>query len=254
MDPFLIGQIMSKADKFHLERVRELATLLMFEAALEELNELTNPHKPTPEFWYQLSQLYHLLGDYTKPIRLIQRVVYHAREKHSEVPLAVWKISYPLNYWPLIQRQAAARKLDPYLIAALIRQESVFDPESLSVANAIGLMQVIPATGRMIARKLKLTEFTPDMLYEPETNLAIGTYYLAQLLKKLDGNLVLALAAYNAGEKAAGGWWRKHPSGDLAQFIENIPYPETRNYIKQVWSNYNNYRLIYSGQGTYAPL
>ncbi len=249
-DPFLIGRLLSEADKFHLQRVREFAALLMFETAIEELDEISNPAKPPPEFWYQLSQLYHLLGNYSKPIRLIQRVVDHAREKRLTIPPAVWKICYPLNYWTLIKNQAEARGINPYLIMGLIRQESVFDPESFSEANAMGLMQVIPATGQAMAQKLQLTEFTPDMLYQPETNLALGTYYVNQLLRKYKGNLALTLAAYNAGEKAANKWWKKYKSDDMATFIENIPYPETRNYVKQVQSNYYNYRRIYLDQRT----
>lgn len=244
-DPFLISRLLTDANKFHLVRVREFAALFMFEASTRELNEVTYPHNPAPEFWYQLSQIYHLLGNHTKPINLIQRIVNYARKNRLELPPAVWKICYPLNYWSLIQKQAEARDIDPYLVAAVIKQESVFDPKALSTAGARGLMQVIPATGQELARELKLTGFSPNMLYKPETNLALGSYYLTRLLKKFDGNLVLALAAYNAGEKAAKKWWEKYESDDLAQFIENIPYPETRNYVKQVWNNYNNYHRIY---------
>jgi soluble lytic murein transglycosylase len=244
-DPFLISRLLTEEDRFHLERVRELAALLMFDDSLGELDAMTNPADPPLAFWYQLSQLYHLLGDYPKSIHLIQRVVDQAGQKGLKLPLEVWKVCYPLNYWPLIKKQAEATGLDPYLIAAVIRQESVFDPESLSAANAIGLMQVIPSTGRTIAQQLGITGFTPDMLYEPETNLALGSHYLARLIKKFNHNLVLALAAYNAGERATTKWWRERKSEDIAQFIENIPYPETRRYIKRVWSNYYNYRRIY---------
>ncbi len=249
-DPFMIGRLLSEADKFHLQRVREFAALLMLKPAVLELDEISYPAKPPPEFWYKLSQLYHLLGNYSKPIRIIQRVVDYTREEQLSIPPAVWKICYPLNYWPLIKRQAEARDINPYLIMGLIRQESVFDPEALSMANAMGLMQVIPATGQAMAQKLQLAEFAPDMLYKPETNLALGTYYVNQLLNKYKGNLVLTLSAYNAGEKAANKWWKKYKSDDIATFIENIPYPETRNYVKQVQSNYYNYCRIYLDKNT----
>jgi soluble lytic murein transglycosylase len=244
-DPFLIESLLSESDKFHLVRVKELAVLLMFEDALGELDKLAIPDNPPHEFFYHLSRLYHLLGDYPKAIRLIQLLIDRARKDNLAIPLEVWKMCYPLNYWPLIQKQAQLENLDPYLIVSVIRQESVFDPESLSRVSAMGLMQVIPDTGKTIARKLKLIGFSPDMLYDPETNLTLGSHYLAQLIRKFEGNLASALAAYNAGEKAAKKWCREHNSDDIALFSESISYPETRNYIKQVLKNYNNYQRIY---------
>ncbi len=163
-DPFLIGRLLTEADKFHLIRVREFAAMFRFEDSLKELDEVTYPTNPSPEFWYQLSQIYHLLGNHSKPIGLIQQIVNHARKNRLKIPLTVWKVCYPLNYWSLIQKQSEARDINPYLVAAVIKQESVFNPKSLSAANAMGLMQVIPTTGKKLARELKLTGFNPDML------------------------------------------------------------------------------------------
>ncbi len=166
-DPFSIEKFLVKEDIFHLERVKELADLLMFDDSLAELNKIVAPSYFSTDYWYHLSRLNHLLGNYRKSIILIQRILNKARAEHVEIPLDIWKLCYPLNYWPLIEKQARKNQLNPYLITAVIRQESVFVEDAVSVANAVGLMQIIPPTAKVLAKKLKIRKFRTGLLYEP---------------------------------------------------------------------------------------
>src|SRR5690606_26500623 len=130
-----------------------------------------------------------------------------------------------------IQREAKARGLDPYLMAALIAQESTFDPKIRSAANAWGLMQILPSTGRRIARQIGIRNFSNATLTNPEQNLKIGMTYFAGLAKRFGGTYY-ALASYNAGENRIERWKQERPGMDEDEFIDDIPFPETQNYVK----------------------
>ncbi len=149
---------------------------------------------------------------------------------------------YPQAYWSKIRTQARAKGIDPYLILALMRQESLFDPEAVSPAQAYGLMQLLPKTA---ARVTRVPSVAPSALIEPDFNIDAGTTYLQQLLNMYDGNATMAIAAYNAGEGAVDKWRSRY--ADLApdEFVESITYRETRNYVKLVMRNYRTYRRLY---------
>jgi soluble lytic murein transglycosylase len=153
---------------------------------------------------------------------------------------------YPLGYWPTVERETAARSLDPYLVASLIRQESLFDAEVRSAANAIGLMQILPATASALAARHGLGDFDASQLLDPATNVTLGTAYLRELLDRYSGNLPRALAAYNAGEAAVDKWQRRYPDLEDDEFVESISYRETRGYVKRVLANRRMYGALYS--------
>ncbi len=155
---------------------------------------------------------------------------------------------FPVAHWRAVADEAAANKIDPFLILSVIRQESIFDPEIVSIADARGLMQVIPPTAARMARELGIESFTPDQLQIPERNIAIGARYLAGLVKNEKGDLPLALATYNAGPNPVAKWKGRFPMDDTAIFIERIPYTETREYVKKVLRNYGFYRKVYAEQ------
>jgi len=134
--------------------------------------------------------------------------------------------------------------LDPFLVAALVAQESTFDPKIRSAADAWGLMQILPSTGRRYARTLKIRRFTTARLTDPETNVRIGTTYLAELVKRF-GGVAPALAAYNAGENRVSRWLAERPGLDRDEFIDNIPFPETQGYVKKIIGTAEDYRLLY---------
>ena len=153
-------------------------------------------------------------------------------------------IFFPLQYSELIAAYSKKQLVDPYLVQALIREESFFRTDSLSSAKAYGLMQLLHDTAREIARGSNLKVKAKD-LYDPEINIRLGLNHLKMLLDKYDGRLYLALAAYNAGVGAVDQWLADFPNADEEEFIEMIPYSETRNYVKNILRNYFFYRYYY---------
>lgn len=161
----------------------------------------------------------------------------------EEVPEEIWQLVYPLPYGASIERFAARAKLDPMLVAGLIRQESAFQREAVSRAGAIGLMQVLPGTGRRLARKLKLG-YSRAQLTQPDYNLRLGTAYLVDLIQQF-GTVEKALAAYNAGEERVVLWQAEREFEEPAEFVQSIPFSETREYVQVVLRNAELYRRLY---------
>jgi soluble lytic murein transglycosylase len=161
------------------------------------------------------------------------------------LPPDVLRIIFPLDYWPLIKKYSDLHKLDPYLIAALMAQESTFTAEIRSHANAYGLMQIIPGTGRRYARKLGI-RFTTASLTNAETNVRLGTLYFKELIDRF-GGAHFALASYNAGEHRVARWLQESPGLAQDEFIDSIPFPETQTYVKRILWTAEDYRRLYGG-------
>jgi soluble lytic murein transglycosylase len=157
---------------------------------------------------------------------------------------AVNDLTLPLNYSSVIRQQAAEKHLDPALIAAVIYAETKFQPRSSS-AGALGPMQIMPSTAAYLAHRSHATTFTTSDLNTPQVNIAYGSYYLRYLLDHYDGNKVLALAAYNGGIANVDRWAHRH--GD-ALTIDQIPFPETRDYVAKVLHAQGEYRQKYAAQ------
>jgi soluble lytic murein transglycosylase len=160
------------------------------------------------------------------------------------LPREILTIIFPVDHWDLIRQQAAAHKLDPYLMTALVAQESTFQADVRSSANAWGLMQIIPGTGRRYARQLGIRPFSTWRLTDPQVNVRIGMTYFAELLAEF-GDAAPALAAYNAGESRVRRWLAERPGIDRDEFIDDIPFPETQNYVKRILGTAEDYRLLY---------
>jgi soluble lytic murein transglycosylase len=156
----------------------------------------------------------------------------------------VYRLVYPLLYRDLLVAEARRHRLDPALVAALIRQESSFTPRAISRAGARGLMQVMPTVGRSIARARRYPLWDPALLLEPEVSLELGTSHLADALRQYP-DLTRALAAYNAGGSRVTRWNRKAGVSDPEVFAERIPFDETRNYVRIVQRNVEMYRVLY---------
>ncbi len=169
----------------------------------------------------------------------------------ESLPADVLRVLFPLDHWPLLEARANAQGLDPYLIAALAAQESTFDAGIRSSAGAIGLMQIMPATGRGFARKLGIKPFSTGRLTEPEVNVAIGTQYFADLMRQF-GGAAYALAGYNAGESRVVRWRAERPGLPTDEWIDDIPFPETQNYVKRILGTAEDYRRLYGG-GVLVP-
>jgi soluble lytic murein transglycosylase len=167
-------------------------------------------------------------------------------------PRKFWELLFPLPYRSDLVRNAQERALDPFLLAGLIRQESEFNPAAVSHAKAYGLTQVRPTTGRLYARQAGVTRFTTHSLVQPATNLKIGSQILRSMLDKQGGSVEQTLASYNAGPNRVVEWLTWNSYREPAEFVESIPFTETRDYVQAVLRNAEMYRRLY--EGSVAPL
>jgi len=152
---------------------------------------------------------------------------------------------YPLKYHNYVVYYAKEYGVDPYLIFAVIKVESNFKSDAISSKNAIGLMQILPDTGRWIANKVGIKNYSDDMLFEPKYNIQMGTWYLTYLLKTFNGNIQLAVAAYNGGSGNVDAWLKDKRFSKDGKQLHAVPYPETNRYIKKVLAVYQMYKFIY---------
>jgi soluble lytic murein transglycosylase len=162
-----------------------------------------------------------------------------------QAPRYLQRLVYPFPYQNAIEAAAAKYSVDPLLLVALIRQESSFDPSPHSTANAIGLTQFLPATARTIAASVGLKEFALTDLDQPRVAIELGAAYLATEIRQNGGNPYLALAAYNAGDGQVQKWLSDNPHHDVDLLVEEIPYAETRDYVRNVYRFYQEYQLLY---------
>lgn len=163
----------------------------------------------------------------------------------NQAPRKFWELLFPLPYRSDLVANARAREVDPYLVAGLIRQESEFNPQAHSPANAYGLTQVLPGTGRQFARKAGVPRFSSRVLYQPAVNLRIGTSILRSMLDQNSGKVEQTLAAYNAGPGRVAEWLSWNTYREPAEFVESIPFTETRDYVQAVLRNADIYRRLY---------
>lgn len=227
--------------------IRMLLSLELYGPALDELQHAERNWGSTRATQATIAYIYNRTGDLRRAINLMKRAYpQYMADGGQDLPVEILKVIFPLAYWTEIRKYAAAHSLDPYLLAALICQESTFQADIRSAANAYGLMQIIPATGRRLARQLGI-RFTTSILTRPDTNLRLGTFYLASLLEQF-GNVHLALAGYNAGEHRVRAWLAERPPLEQDEFIDDIPFPETQNYIKRILGTTEDYRRLYGGE------
>lgn len=229
-------------------RIELLIALGLYREALNELQYAQRMWGDAPRLQATVALVQNRLGELRPGINAMRRAYPQFLAAGGEqLPTEILEVLFPVNYWPLLQKYAAAKSLDPYLLAALVAQESTFDPVIRSSANAIGLMQIVPATGRQYARRLGIKPFSTPRLTEPEINVRIGTTYFAELVAEF-GGVHYALASYNAGESRVRAWKRERPPLEQEEFIDDIPFPETQNYVKRILGTAEDYRRLYSGK------
>ncbi len=235
---------------FHVDRVLALRELGLKELEAGELKQLENHIGGDAELRSFVLAGLQAAGAWYDAIVAASRMEKRGALSH---PIAE-KIRYPRAYWDLIASKANADGLDPYLVVSLMRQESFFNPEATSVSDARGLMQLLPTTASRMVREHGLAIAQPVDLFDPATNVQLGTTYLKQLLAMFNGNQIRAVAAYNAGEHAVSTWNEKFPGAD-DEWVENINYHETRDYVKRVIGNTREYRMLYGAgiQSASAP-
>jgi soluble lytic murein transglycosylase len=193
----------------------------------------------------ETAKLYEDAGRYDGAIHVFKRAVpnYFAVDLPT-LPRFYWEALFPKPYWPDLKKFSSQNALDPYLVASLIRQESEFNPGAISRANALGLMQLLPKVGSAVAKQEKLKHYSSDQLFTPEINLQLGTRYFREMVDKF-GAFEYALAAYNAGTNRVDDWLGQGKYRDPQEFVESIPFTETREYVQAILRNANVYRQLY---------
>ena len=242
--PFLTGEL--PENEPHLIKARLLANAA--------LNEYIGPEiqaSPTSNEWGALGQA-EIFTSYGETTRALQAM------KHSgisffampldQVPTVYWKVLFPQPYWSDLVANSQKNGLDPYLVASLIRQESEFNAGVVSHANAYGLMQLLPSVGKSMAKKDGVKGYSTNSLLNPTINLQLGTTNLRLVLDRFGGQQEYALAAYNAGDVPVRQWMSAGNYKDIAEFVESIPYTETREYVQAILRNREIYRALYGPQ------
>ena len=242
--------------------IRELASLELYDTALREVQYAqhvwgTSPQLEATVAWIRHNQGLALSG--TDRFNALRGAINTMRRAYPQfmaaggenLPPEILRIIYPLDFWPLIQRGASQYDLDPYVMTALMAQESTFTPEIKSNANAWGLMQLLPSTGKRYAKKVGMTRFTTKSLQDPEVNVHLGMQYFKDLIDRFGGDYY-AIASYNAGENRVAQWRAEKPGLPEDEFIDDIPFPETQNYVKRILGTAEDYRRLY-GSGLLNP-
>ncbi len=225
----------------------ELMSLDMKKEAAQELWALQDKMPRKRGTFIGLSKAFFNLGDYYRSLKLVLRNFEQYLDRQVDgTPDDLWRLAYPQGYWESVLSYSRKYGQDPYFIEAIIREESQFSSDALSPAGARGLMQVMPATGKWVARRIKLRGYDRGKLFDSDMGINIGTWYIGHLLRQFKGDLLLATAAYNAGPDAVIAWLGKYGyNGERDAFVEAIPFSETRAYVKKVLRNYNEYKRIY---------
>ncbi len=197
----------------------------------------------------QIARIYQESGQNHRAIQFLKKALpgYYAVDLPG-LPRPYWEILFPRPYWTDVQRQSLANSLDPYLVASLIRQESEFNPAAISHANAYGLMQLLPQVGRGEARAAHIKHFSTASLLVPNLNIQLGTHYFKEMVTQYSGQVEYALAAYNAGSNRVDDWLQSGHFRDVPEFVESIPFTETREYVQAIVRNAKVYQRLYPRQ------
>ena len=241
--PDLTGEL--PENEPHLIKARLLANAA--------LNEYIGPEiqaSATSNEWGALAEaeIYASYGEYTRSVQSMKHsgISFYSLPV-EQVPALYWHLLFPQPYWPDIVAQSKKNGLDPYFVASLIRQESEFNAGAVSRANAYGLMQLLPSVGKSMAKKEKIRHFKTSELLNARVNLELGTMNLKQVLDRFGGQAEYALAAYNAGDTPVRRWMSSNDYKDIPEFVESIPYSETRDYVQAILRNREMYRILYPG-------
>jgi len=197
----------------------------------------------------QIARVYRDSGKYYRSLQMLKRAVpsYYSVELNA-LPREYWEHLFPRPYWTDLKTNSMANGLDPYLVASLIRQESEFNPTAISHANAWGLMQLLPSVGRGEAKEIKLRGYVNEQLLSPNVNLKLGSRYFKEMVDHYNGQVEYALAAYNAGTNRVDDWLGNAKFRDVPEFVESIPFTETRDYVQAIMRNAQVYRRLYPNQ------
>ena len=228
-----------------INRAEKLISIGFLEMGMKELSLISQKHV-NQEFSYYLAQLYKRAGGYQRAIRLSWGI--SSNNDHDSLSPSLIEILFPKPYIEKAIQESSQYKLSPYLVLGLMRQESAFNKRVVSSANAIGLMQLLPSTATRVARSIGTKLPNQNDLKKSEVNIQLGVKYLSGLLNDFEDNIIFALASYNAGPGKVKQWMEIRSHLKPLEFMESIPYKETRNYVKKVLRNYVIYKTLY-GEG-----
>ena len=233
------------ADDLHLQKAELLGNGGLVDLAVREMQAAASADDGN---WgpAETAQLYTDTGHYDRAIEVMKHSVpsYFAVDIPT-LPRIYWEALFPRPYWPDLKRFSLSNGLDPYLVASLIRQESEFNPLAVSRKNAVGLMQLLPQTGKVVAHQESLKHFNAAELFTPAVNLQLGTRYFRGMVDHFGGSFEHALAAYNAGSDRVEEWMGQGPYRDSPEFVESIPFTETREYVQAIMRNAAVYKQLY---------
>ncbi len=232
-------------DNLRVARARLLSNGALADMAVRELQAAASQEGGS---WAppEMARVYQDGGRYDRGIEIMKRTTpnYFAVDI-PDLPRPYWEALFPRAYWSDLRKYSVANGLDPFLVASLIRQESEFNAGALSRANAVGLMQLLPKTGKTVAKQVKLKGYHAPLLFTPAVNLQLGTRYFKDMVDKYNGQFEYALAAYNAGSDRVSDWLGEGHYRDPQEFVESIPFTETREYVQAILRNANVYRRLY---------
>ncbi len=242
-----VGAVTTRAEieqQAAYRRALELKALGLDSDAVREVAGLIDRYSREPGLLMVLSTMLSEAGAYHHGLRLARAKFRDQLERTGgSVSPALWSVAYPMGLLPTIKGQGA-KGVDPYLVAAIIREESQYDWRAVSRVGAIGLMQVMPGTANNVAQRLGLPAVGREDLFDQETNIRIGVHYVEQLLEQFSGNVAYTIASYNAGPIVVGNWVTLHRGRSQDEFVELIPYQETRQYVKRVLRSYREYARL----------
>lgn len=231
----------------------QLSNIGLDEWAQKELAKAAEKGPDSPKINLAIARIFRSDDDNVRALNTLRRSFPdYSQMKPEEMTREQWDVFYPLAYWDIIVQESKARSLDPYQVAGLIRQETIFTTRARSGANAYGLMQVLVPTGRLTARKYGMSrEITAESLYEPRLNIQLGTAYLRDQIDKF-GRIEYVAAAYNAGPVRAVRWKASLPL-EIDEWAEAVPFKETRGYVQGVVRNRLQYLRLYDDKGNFRP-
>jgi len=232
------------SDNLRVQKAELLGNGGLVDLAARELQAASNEEKGD---WVapETARLFQENEFYNRGIEIMKRAVpnYFAMDIPA-LPRSYWEALFPRPYWADLKRYSTQNELDPFLVASLIRQESEFNAGAVSHKNAVGLMQLLPGTGKKVAKEEKLRHFNANQLFTPGVNLQLGTRYFRTMVDKF-GSFEYALAAYNAGSDRVEDWLSAGNYRDPQEFVESIPFTETREYVQAILRNASVYRQLY---------
>jgi soluble lytic murein transglycosylase len=236
-----------------IARADELSNVGLVDWALEELAVASESAGNSPKVNLAIAQVYRSQEDNVRALNVLKKSFPdYSQMKPEEMTREEWDVFYPLSHWDIIVQESRARSLDPYQVAGLIRQETVFMRRARSSARAYGLMQLLVPTGVLTARKYGVERsINEEALYEPRLNIQLGTAYLRDQMDKF-GRIEYVAAAYNAGPGRAVQWRASLPT-EMDEWAEAVPFKETRGYVQGVVRNRLQYLRLYDESGKFRP-